>query len=252
MSKNTTRVKTEEEIQAMREGGKMLAEVLEFVRLNTKVGMTTKEVADMARAKLKELGGEPAFEGYRGFPDVMCIAVNEEVQHTIPGDRIINDGDTVNCDLGVLWKGLITDAATTFPVGKISAEAQNLLDGVELALEAALRTVRHGVKVREVSKAIEKVLKSHGLGIVRELCGHGVGDELHQDPDIPNFGADGGGFRLKAGMTIAIEPIGTAGSSAIKFMPDGWNITTVDGGWAAQFEHSVVVTHKGCEVLTKI
>lgn len=252
MSKNMNRVKTQEEIQAMREGGRMLAAVLENVKLNTRAGMTTKQLADMAALKLKELGGEPAFLGYRGFPDVMCIAVNEEVQHTIPGDRVIQEGDIVNCDFGVLWKGLITDAAITFPVGEINAEARNLLIGTEAALDAAIKTVKHGVRVRDISKAIEKVLKAHGLGIVRELCGHGVGHALHEDPDIPNFGADGGSFRLKAGMTIAIEPIATAGSAKIEFMPDGWNILTEDGSWACQFEHSLLVTHEGCEVLTKL
>ncbi|MDQ5913522.1 MAG: methionyl aminopeptidase [Patescibacteria group bacterium] len=252
MSKNLNKVKTQDEIQAMREGGRMLATVLQHVKSLTKAGMTTKDLANIAALKLKELGGEPAFLGYRGFPDVICIAVNEEVQHTIPGDRVIQEGDIVNCDFGVLWKGLITDAAITYPVGEIDAEAKNLLIGTEAALNAAIKTVKHGVRVREISKVIEKTLKAHGLGIVRELCGHGVGHSLHEDPDIPNFGADGGGFRLKAGMTIAIEPIATAGSPKIEFMPDGWNILTDDGRWAAQFEHSILVTYDGCEVLTKV
>jgi methionyl aminopeptidase len=181
----------------------------------------------------------------------MCIAVNEEVQHTIPGNRVINEGDIVNCDFGVLWKGLITDAAITFPVGEISDEAKNLLEGTEAALNSALKVIKHGVRVRDVSRAIEKTLKSYGLDIVRELCGHGVGHSLHEDPDIPNYGADAGGFRLKAGMTIAVEPIAVAGVADIEFLPDGWNIITKDGSWAAQFEHSILVTYEGCEVLTK-
>jgi methionyl aminopeptidase len=251
MSKNQNRIKTQEEIQAMREGGKMLATVLEHVKHSTKAGMTTKDLANIAAAKLKELGGEPAFLGYRGFPDVICIAVNEEVQHTIPGSRVINEGDIVNCDFGVLWKGLITDAAITYPVGEIDDVAKNLLAGTEAALNSALKVVKHNVRVRDVSKAIEKTLKAHGLDIVRELCGHGVGHSLHEDPDIPNFGADGTGFRLKAGMTIAIEPIAVAGVADIEFLPDGWNIITKDGSWACQFEHSILVTYEGCEVLTK-
>jgi methionyl aminopeptidase len=251
MSKNQNKVKTQEEIQAMREGGKMLATVLEYVKLNTKAGMTTKDLANIAASKLKELGGEPAFLGYRGFPDVMCIAINEEVQHTIPGSRVIDEGDIVNCDFGVLWKGLITDAAITYPVGDISDDAKNLLQGTEAALNSAVKTIKHGVRVRDVSKAIEKTLKSYGLDIVRELCGHGVGHSLHEDPDIPNYGADGSGFRLKAGMTIAVEPIAVSGLADIEFLPDGWNIITKDGSWAAQFEHSILVTYEGCEVLTK-
>ena len=252
MSKNINKVKTYEEIQAMREGGRMLATVLQYLKSETKPGMTTKDLSSLAGSRLKELGGDPAFLGYRGFPDIICIAINEEVQHTIPGSRVIKDGDIVNCDFGVLWKGLITDAAITYPVGEIGTEAKNLLAGTEAALNEAIRVVKHGVRVRDVSKAIERILKSYGLGIVRELCGHGVGHALHEDPDIPNFGADGGGFRLKAGMTIAIEPIATTGSPKVKFMPDGWNILTEDGGLAAQFEHSILVTHDGCEVLTLI
>lgn len=252
MSKNMNRVKTQDEINAMREGGKMLATVLQHVKAETKVGMTTKDLANIAAAKLKELGGKPAFLGYRGFPDVICIAINEEVQHTIPGDRVIHEGDIVNCDFGVLWKGLITDAAITYPVGEISDEAKNLLAGTEAALNAAVKVVKHGVRVKEVSKAIEKTLKGYGLDIVRELCGHGVGHALHEDPDIPNFGADGSSFRLKAGMTIAIEPIAVAGKADIEFLPDGWNIITKDDSWAAQFEHSLLVTYEGCEVLTKV
>jgi methionyl aminopeptidase len=248
--KNITKVKTAAEIAAMREGGRMLGDVLEEVKLRTKPGMSTKDLANIAAAKLKELGGEPAFLGYRGFPDVICIAVNEEVQHTIPGDRIIKEGDIVNCDFGVLYKGMITDAAITYPVGKISESSENLLEGVEAALKAAIETVRDGVRVREVAKNIERVLKSYGLGIVQELCGHGVGHQLHEDPDIPNYYAGAGGFKLRAGMTIAIEPIATAGSARIKFMPDGWNIVSEDGSFAAQFEHTLLVTLSGCEILT--
>lgn len=251
MSKNLNRVKTQDEIRAMREGGRMLAEVLEFVKSQTKAGMTTKDLANLAAEKLKELGGEPAFLGYRGYPDVICITVNEEVQHTIPSDRVINEGDIVNCDFGVLWKGLITDAAITYPVGEVSDEANNLLTGTEEALNAAIKVVKHGVRVKEISKVIEKTLKSYGLDIVRELCGHGVGHALHEDPDIPNFGDDAGGFRLKAGMTIAIEPIAVAGKADVEFLPDGWNIITKDGSWACQFEHSLLVTYEGCEILTK-
>jgi methionyl aminopeptidase len=252
MSKSMSKVKSKEQVEAMRQGGQMLAKVLQNAKATTKAGMTTKEVADIAAKMLAELGGEPAFLGYRGYPDVMCIAVNEEVQHTIPSTRVIKEGDIVNCDFGVLYKGLITDAAITFPIGKISPEAQNLLAGTEAALNAAIKVVKHGVRVRDISKTVEKTLKAYGLGIVRELCGHGVGNSLHEDPDIPNYGADAGGTRLKAGMTIAIEPIATVGGPEVSFLPDGWNIITVDGKWAAQFEHSILVTYEGCEILTKV
>lgn len=252
MSKKTNKIKTESEIQAMREGGKMLATILQLVKNKTKAGMTTKDIADIAAKKLKEFGAKPAFLGYHGFPDVMCIAVNDEVQHTIPGDRVIKNGDIVNCDFGVLHKGLITDAAITFPIGDISDEAKNLLKGTEAALDSAIKVIKHGVRVKEISKAVDKTLKSYGLDIVRELCGHGVGHTLHEDPDIPNCAEDSNNFKLKAGMTIAVEPIATVGAADIEFLPDGWNIVTKDGKWACQFEHSILVTHTGCEILTKV
>lgn len=252
MSKKTNQNKTESEISAMREGGKMLADILQLVKSKTKAGMTTKELADIAAAKLEELGAKPAFLGYHGFPDVMCIAINEEVQHTIPGSRVIKEGDIVNCDFGVLHKGLITDAAITYPVGDITPEAKNLLLGTEEALNSAIKVIKHGVRVKEVSKTIDKTLKSYGLSIVRELCGHGVGHALHEGPDIPNCAEDSNNFKLKAGMTIAVEPIATAGSEEVEFLPDGWNIITKDGKWACQFEHTILVTHSGCEVLTKV
>ncbi len=247
------KIKTAAEIESMRKGGKILATVLEELKLRSKPGMSTKDLSDIAHLKLKELGGEPAFLGYHGYPDIVCITVNDEVQHTIPSPtKIIAEGDIVNCDFGVLYEGLITDAAITFPIGEVSEEALNLMNGTRAALDAAIRTIRHGVRVKEISKQIDKTLRSYGLGIVRELCGHGVGNQVHEDPTIPNRYKDADSFRLKAGMTVAIEPIATSGSSKVKFMPDGWNILTEDGSLAAQYEHTLLVTEHGCEILTQI
>jgi methionyl aminopeptidase len=214
--------------------------------------MTAKQVADMAAQELKALGGKPAFLGYQGFPDVICISTNEEVQHTIPGSRILHAGDVVNLDFGVTYNGMITDGGITIPIGgSCSADARRLLDGTKLALDTAISLVRPGVRVGEISRAIETVLNDHKLGIVRELVGHGVGHFLHEDPEIPNYYI-GKGAELKPGMTIAIEPITTLGSPAITFDRDGWTIRTKDGSWAAQFEHTVLVTHEGVEVLTAV
>lgn len=244
--------KTESEQANMRESGRILASVLNFLQRSIQPEMTAKQVADMAAQELKALGGKPAFLGYQGFPDVICISTNEEVQHTIPGSRILHAGDVVNLDFGVTYKGMITDGGITIPIGgSCSADARRLLDGTKLALDTAISLVRPGVRVGEISRAIETVLNDHKLGIVRELVGHGVGHFLHEDPEIPNYYI-GKGAELKPGMTIAIEPITTLGSPAITFDRDGWTIRSKDGSWAAQFEHTVLVTHEGVEVLTAV
>lgn len=246
-------IRTDQEIEALRESGRMLAGVLEFVRKECAPGMTPKDVSAMAARELKGLGGEPAFKGYHGFPDVMCISVNEQVQHSIPDDRPFEAGDVVNFDFGVRYKGMITDAGITIAVAeKTTPDTERLLKGTEQALYDGLKVVRHGCHVGDISAAIERTLRKYRLGIVRELVGHGVGRNLHEDPEIPNYGRAGTGPILKAGMTIAVEPIATLGSPAIQGEPDGWTLTTVDGSWAAQFEHTVLVTSGGCEILTKL
>lgn len=244
--------KNESEIAAMRESGRMLATVLDLLQRSIEPGITAKEVANLAARELKGLGGKPAFLGYQGFPDVICISTNDEVQHTIPRDRILNAGDVVNLDFGVTYNGMITDGGITIPVGgSCSKDARRLLDGTKRALDTAISLVKPGVRVGALSRAIEAVLTEHKLGIVRELVGHGVGHFLHEDPEVPNYFISEGPA-LKPGMTIAIEPITTLGSHAIQFDRDGWTIRTKDGSWAAQFEHTVLVTHDGVEVLTAV
>ncbi len=236
----------------MRESGKMLATVLDILRRTIEPGMTAKELADIAARELNALGGEPAFLGYQGFPDVICISTNEEVQHTIPRDRVFAAGDVVNLDFGVSVNGRLTDAGITVPVGgACSANARRLLDGTQQALDAAIAVAGPGVRVGEISKTIEAILTSHNLGIVRELVGHGVGRFLHEDPEVPNYYI-GQGALLRPGMTIAIEPITTLGKAAIQFDRDGWTIRTKDGSWAAQFEHTILITETGVEVLTAL
>jgi methionyl aminopeptidase len=207
----------------------------------------------MAAAKLAELGGEPAFLGFHGYPDIICISVNNQVQHSIPDHVPLKDGDVVNYDFGVRYNGMITDSGITVCVGDaFTADTKRLITGTEKALHDGLRAVKAGARIGDISAAIERTLRKHKLGIVRELVGHGVGHELHEDPDIPNYGRAGHGPVLKAGMTIAIEPITTLGDPGIYQTRDGWTLLTQDGSWSAQFEHTVLVTPTGCEILTQL
>jgi methionyl aminopeptidase len=248
-------IKTEAEVAAMREGGRMLAAVLDKIRREVRAGMTPKDVSALAGRELKKLGGTPTFKGFEGYPDIICISTNNEVQHCIPNDHVFVDGDIVNFDFGVTYNGMITDGGISLSIGgtdKTDAAGRRLLEGTERALYAGLDVVRDGCRVGDISAAIEAVLHSYNLGIVRELVGHGVGHDMHEDPEIPNYGRAGTGPVLKAGMTIAVEPITTLGDHHIFQTRDGWTLMTQDGSRSAQFEHTVLVTNDGCEILTQL
>jgi len=246
-------IKTEDEIQAMREGGRMLATVLQAMRNQARPGLTPKDMAAIAASELKKLGGQPAFLGFHGYPDVICISVNNQVQHSIPNTIPFRAGDVVNFDFGVRWKDMITDGGISVCIGdEFTSDTKRLLAGTEKALKDALAVVKDGVRVGDISAVIERTLRKNKLGIVRELVGHGVGHALHEDPEIPNYGSAGRGPVLKAGMTIAIEPITTLGDPAIFEARDGWTLLTQDGSWSAQFEHTILVTKTGCEILTTV
>lgn len=246
-------VKTSQEIEYMRTGGRMLAKVLQTMQQKAASGMTPRDMSTIAAAKLRQLGGEPAFYGFHGYPDIICISVNNQVQHSIPNTIPFKDGDVVNFDFGVRYKGMVTDGGITVCIGnKFTPDTRRLLSGTEQALINALQIVKDGCFVGDISAIIEKTLRTYKLGIVRELVGHGVGYELHEDPEIPNYGKPGRGPRLKSGMTIAIEPITTLGNPDIFEARDGWTLLTKDASWSAQFEHTVVVTAEGCEVLTAL
>ncbi len=245
--------KTPAEIDAMRESGRMLATVLQVMRQKVAPGMTPKDMSALAMKELKVLGGEPAFLGFYGYPDIICISVNNQVQHSIPSSIPFAAGDVVNFDFGVRYKGMITDGGITVAVGnKTTPDTKRLIEGTERALYAGLDVVKDGVRVGDVSAVIESTLRKYKLGIVKELVGHGVGYELHEDPEIPNYGRAGRGPILRAGMTIAIEPITTLGDPGIVEAHDGWTLFTRDGSWAAQFEHTVLVTKTGCEIITQV
>lgn len=250
-----TKIKTTDETTAMRKGGKILAQVLNLIQREASAGMTPKDVSSLAERELKRLGGKPTFKGFEGYPDIICISTNNEVQHSIPNDHVFEDGDIVNFDFGVTYDGMVTDAGISLSIGgleKTDKAGRWLLEGTERALYAGLDVVKDGAHVGDISAAVQKVLESYDLGIVRELVGHGVGHEMHESPEIPNYGHIGTGPILKAGMTIAVEPITTLGSPRIFQAHDGWTLMTIDGSRSAQFEHTVLVTRDGCEILTTL
>lgn len=247
-----TKVKTPDEIKAMRQSGRMLAMVLQTLKSQTKAGMSTKQLADIAAAELKKLGGEPAFLGFQQFPDVLCTSINEEVVHGIPrAGKIIQDGDIVSLDFGVIYKGMITDGAISFIAGSPHSRAdEELVRWTEAAMMAGINVVIDGVKTGDIGAAVGEALATHDYGIVKDLVGHGVGHELHEEPNVPNYGRKGTGPQLKSGMTIAIEPMSTLGDSEVYIALDGWTIVTADGSRSAHFEHTVLVTEDGAEILT--
>lgn len=246
-----TRVKNTAEIADIRTSGKMLAAVHSLIKKEVAAGMTELELADMAAIELKALGGKPTFLGYHGFPNVICISVNDKVVHGIPGKYQFKDGDVASFDFGVTYNGMVTDSAFTMLIGGKGADKdKNLIRYTEESMLAGISAVRNGVKVGDISAEIEAVLDKYGYGIVRELVGHGVGHQLHEEPDIPNYGSKGTGPQLSAGMTIAIEPMANLGSEKVAVDTDGWTIRTADGSMSAHFEHTVLITQDGAEILT--
>lgn len=244
-------IKSEKEIKAMRASGAMLAQVLASVCGQAVAGATTRDLDRLAITELKRLGGKPAFLGYQGFPAGLCASVNDEVVHGIPSDRELAQGDIVGLDFGVRYRGMITDAARSVIVGKADRSAvTNLLKATEESLSAGIEAVRAGAHVGDIGAAVSARLARDNLGIVTDLVGHGVGHTVHEPPEIPNVSPPGQGPVLKAGMTIAIEPMATLGGPAVTLAADGWTIKTADGSASAHFEHTVLVTEDGYEILT--
>lgn len=236
----------------MRESGRMLSSVLDTVEPAVVAGVSTKALAQKAARELKALGGEPAFLGYQGFPDVLCVSVNDEVVHGIPkATTILQDGDLVSLDFGVRYRGMITDSARSLFVGRPkSKRVEQLLAITKRSLFSGIDVVKDGVHTGDIACAVQNVLDKASLGIVRDLVGHGVGHALHEDPNIPNYGNRGEGSILRRGMTIAIEPMATLGDYHVYLDSDHWTVKTRDGSWAAHFEHTVLITENGAEILT--
>lgn len=245
-----TQIKTPEEIENLRISGRYLAEILEIVAVATIPGVTTQELDDIAALELKKRNVEAAFLGYNNFPANICISVNDEIVHGLPGSRIIQEGDLVGLDFGVTYNGMITDSAVTVGVGKISDDAKRLLRYTQQSLTTAIATLKDGVRVGTIGAAIEAELEKGGLKVIDSLGGHGVGHHVHEDPFIANFGTIGTGESLKAGMTIALEPIASLSTHDTFLSDDGWTYMSADKSLSAQFEHTVLITQDGAEILT--
>jgi len=241
-------VKSPEEIEIIRQSGRILLDIMEKLRKETKAGIKTRELDDIVAVEAKIRGAEPSFKNYRGFPANLCISVNNEVVHGIPGERVLCEGDIVSLDVGVKFKGFHTDAAITVGIGEISEQNKKLIAAAEGALTAGIAQARRGAHVGDISSAIQRYVESRGFSVVREYSGHGVGRELHEEPQIPNF-AFGKGPLLRKGMTLAIEPMVCMGIWRTKLAPNQWTVLTEDGSFSSHFEHSIAITDGEAEIL---
>ena len=244
--------KNEDEIENIRKACQIAAKVLHSAGKEAKPGMTTKELDSFIDTELVKNGAKAAFKGYRGYRHASCLSVNNEVVHGIPSDRQLSDGDIIGIDVGAIYNGFYGDTAKTFPVGKVSKSAKKLLQTTEECLEKGIKAVRNGKRIGDLSHVIEEHATSHGYSVVKDLFGHGVGKQLHEDPLIPNFGKPGQGPKIESGMTFAIEPMLNIGKSDIETLDDGWTVVTADGSLSAHFEHTILVKNDSVEVLTKI
>lgn len=245
-------IKTPSEIESMRKANRVVAEVLSYLTPLVKPGVTTAELDKLAEDKVRELGAAPAFLGYRGYPATLCVSINEEVVHGIPSTkRVVREGDIVSLDMGAIVEGFYGDSAVTVAAGKISPEARRLMDVTKASLYAALAKVKAGVKLGEVCHAVEQYAVANKVSVVREFTGHGIGRHLHEEPSIPNYGKPANGPVLRAGMTLAIEPMLCLGRPEVVVQNNGWTAVSADGSLAAHFEHTVAVTENGCDILSK-
>jgi methionyl aminopeptidase len=245
-------LKSSQEIEKMRRAGKVVREVLELVRSKVKPGATTFDLEKAAESHLAELGFKAAFKGYHGYPCVLCTSVNSEVVHGIPSpQRVLKEGDIVSVDFGVVVDGYYGDAAITVPVGSIDEKAARLLKVTEESLKAGIAAVKPGATLGDVGAAVQTVVESEGFSVVRDFVGHGIGINMHEDPQVPNFGEAGRGMKLKPGMVIAIEPMVNAGLPDVRVLDDGWTAVAKDGSMSAHFEHTVAVTSTGARILTE-
>ena len=245
-------IKTSQEIEKMRISGIALRKVHDAIAPHVKAGASTMDLEEIAVAKIAELGGKAAFKGYHGYPSALCTSINDEVVHGMPNaKRILKDGDILSIDCGVIMDGYYSDAAVTYAIGKPEPRIQKLLDVTKASLEAAIEQCQVGGRLFDISATVQEMCEAEGFGVVREFVGHGIGRNMHEDPQVPNFGTRGKGPRLKAGMVLAIEPMINAGKPEVKVLKDGWTAVTVDGSYSAHFEHTVAITKDGPLVLTR-
>jgi methionyl aminopeptidase len=244
-------IKSEREIELMKIAGRIVSETHKYLQDFIKPGITTREIDDLALNFIESKGARAACKGYEGFPGAICISVNDEVVHGIRSDRKLKEGDIVTLDIVVEYKGYHGDSAWTYPVGKISKEDQYLLEHTEASLYEGIKQVKVGAKIGDVSNAVYEYATKHKLGVVRELTGHGIGRDMHEAPDVPNYGNKNTGITLKEGMAIAIEPMLNYGKRHVAILEDGWTIVTRDGSNSAHFEHTVILTKNGVIITTE-
>lgn len=244
--------KSKKELALMEDAGKIVAETHAELQKALKPGITTKELDDIAEDFILKRGAIPSFKGYQGFPSSICASSNEEVVHGIPSLRMLKNGDIISIDIGAVINGYHGDSAVTLPVGDISSEAQRLLKVTEESLHKGIEMALVGNRLSDVSHEIQSFVESNSMSVVRDYVGHGIGSNMHEEPQIPNFGKPGRGPRLKPGMTLAIEPMVNLGTFEVKTLEDNWTVVTEDGKLSAHFEHTIAITEKGPQILTKL
>ena len=245
-------IKTKEEIKIMAEGGKILAKIVKELTKMIKPGITTQELDKAAEDLIFKSGAKPSFKGYEGFPTTLCTSINEEIVHGLPSKRKLKEGDIISLDLGIILKGFHSDMAVTLPVGKIDPEIVRLIRITKKTLKIGIKKVRPGNTIGDIGNTIQRYVESQGFNVVRDLCGHGIGKDLHEDPQILNYGKRKTGPKIREGMVLCLEPMVTMGNFQIKKNEDGHTFETVDGSLSCHFEHEVVVTKDGCKVLTEV
>lgn len=243
-------LKSKREIEIIRQAGEILKQVFLKVRPAVVPGVTTEELDRIAEAVIVQAGGKPAFKGYRGFPKTVCISVNEEVVHGIPGSRRLKEGDLVSLDVGAKVDGYFADAARTWPVGNADSKKKLLMDTARESLEAGLAAYKAGCRIGDLSESIQRLIESRGFGVVRDYVGHGIGRAIHEEPQVPNYGRSGHGPRIEPGLVLAIEPMVTEGNYAVETLDDGWTVVTKDRKWASHYEDTIAFTETGCVNLT--
>nr|WP_325211408.1 type I methionyl aminopeptidase [uncultured Oscillibacter sp.] len=243
-------LKSSHEIDLMRRSGKITAAARALAGEMVKPGVTTQEINDAVERFIRKQGAVPSFLHYNGYPASVCISVNDEIIHGIPGKRVLREGDIVSVDVGAYIGGFHGDCAATFPCGRISPEAQRLIDVTRQSFFEGIRFAREGQRLQDISAAVQSYVEQNGFSVVREYVGHGVGAKMHESPEIPNYGRPGHGPRLLRGMTLAVEPMVNAGAAAITQLSDGWTVKTADGKWAAHYENTILITDGAPEILT--
>ncbi len=243
-------LKSAREIEIMRRSGRITAAVLSDLMRAARPGISTGELDAMAEKGIRDRGGVPTFKGYRGFSGSICASINDEVVHGIPGGRRLNEGDLLSIDIGTTLEGYVSDSAATVPVGNVGAAARRLLDVTQECLFEGIAVMQTGKRVGDIGAAVQAHAERHGYGVVRDLVGHGVGREMHEDPQVPNYGKPGTGAELRPGLVLAVEPMITEGDHKVAILKDGWTVVTADGKLAAHFEHTIAVTAEGPRILT--